>query len=279
MPHKLVDWNGERLVPDLSPPAPLAEHLSRYEFAVQLVGESQKILDVACGAGYGSFMISQAALGEVVGVDIDSEAVEWAQSAYGSESSKLQFMTMDGNDMTFSRNSFDFITSFETLEHVETPGRFLDEVVRVLKPEGTFIVSVPDRLTNSDAGISNHFHYSEMDLQEFRAQLESRFEDCSYWVQTLFPCNPNPSSDARGFISSYIPSYFKAALKALLGKLWGGRTCFDGRDFQSFKNQYGELLDFASISVIDNPTIWIRDPKERYAFLAVCRKGSCENGI
>lgn len=276
MPLKFVDWRGERLVPDLSPPKPLAEHLVRYDFASKMTPESESALDVACGAGYGTYMVSASKSCPVVGVDIDHGAIDWARAAYASDSPKLNFMTMDATAMNFPDGKFDLITSFETLEHVSDTEKFSAEIFRVLKPGGFLVISVPDRVTNVDSGIVNHYHYSEMDLCEFAAHLDHRYEEATFWVQTLFPAGGKSwASNCIALLSSCFPAQLKAAVKAVLG-LFGERSCFDGKKFCDFKARYGGLLEQTAIRRIEHIDDWSRIPGERYAFLAICQKAKTE---
>lgn len=72
-------FTGERYVPDVGG-AIRAEHLHRYWLAVDLV-RGRDVLDVACGEGYGSFLLSQAAR-SVTGADVSAEVIEHARNTY-----------------------------------------------------------------------------------------------------------------------------------------------------------------------------------------------------
>ena len=77
--HGESKFTGERFLPGMSSELEL-EHLHRYLFAVQFA-KGRHVLDIACGEGYGSFMLSQIAR-SVVGVDIDSKTIAEASSKY-----------------------------------------------------------------------------------------------------------------------------------------------------------------------------------------------------
>jgi len=72
-----LEFTGERLVPGKSPPELEAEHRARYEFAKKFV-ERMRVLDLGCGEGYGSIMLSEVAQ-SVVGVDRDIQAINHAK--------------------------------------------------------------------------------------------------------------------------------------------------------------------------------------------------------
>ena len=56
------------------------EHIHRYKFALNYV-KSKKILDIACGEGYGSNILSSEAE-KVLGIDISSESINYAKNKY-----------------------------------------------------------------------------------------------------------------------------------------------------------------------------------------------------
>jgi ubiquinone/menaquinone biosynthesis C-methylase UbiE len=151
------------------------QHIHRYKFANRFVS-GKKILDVACGAGYGSKLMDRAA--SYTGVDIEPEAVKTAIQSYGqSETRKF----LSGNacliDSYFPNESFDVVVSFETIEHFRKYDRFLDAVHRCLKPRGQLIVSTPNRnVTNpgkslSDPAVWEH-HTQEWIEEEFLSLLK-----------------------------------------------------------------------------------------------------------
>ena len=92
------------------------EHVQRYAFARELVADCD-VLDAACGEGYGSALLAQAAR-RVDGVDLSSEAVEHARNRYG-QADNLAFHCSDVTQLPFPDDHFDRIISFETLEHLE----------------------------------------------------------------------------------------------------------------------------------------------------------------
>jgi len=115
-------------------------HLSRYEFAHQFA-KDKVVLDAACGTGYGSALMSEVAKW-VDGVDISHATTEWARKVYGNKG--IAFHTACVEFTPFERDTFDLVTSFETLEHTLSPATALWEFVRVMKPDGVGIFSVPN---------------------------------------------------------------------------------------------------------------------------------------
>lgn len=146
------------------------EHQQRYDFAGLRV-KDLRVLDAACGVGYGSAILADAGAQSVTGVDVSEEAIAYARTHFGGP--RTSYVTGDVKAMPFEANSFDLAVSFETLEHVPHPAVFLAEVARVLKPGGVFVCSTPNR--DWEGRSDNPFHLSEMSLSEFEKAFKDRF--------------------------------------------------------------------------------------------------------
>lgn len=155
------------------------EHIYRYRFALPFAIK-RRVLDIACGEGYGSFALKCAGAASVLGVDLSVEACEHACRKYGVDTKCGDATAIPAED-----SSFDLITSFETIEHIAHPGQFVDECARVLTTEGTLIVSTPNRLEYRKHDSHNDFHLSEMTLGEFARLLNSRFRHIKYFGQIV----------------------------------------------------------------------------------------------
>jgi ubiquinone/menaquinone biosynthesis C-methylase UbiE len=169
-----MEFTGERLINASSSSRDLyLQHVGRYLFAKPLV-DGKTVLDVACGAGYGSQILSHLAK-RVVGADIDRQAIEHCRSRYSG--TNLSFVQMDGCHLAFSPSSFDAVVSFETLEHLENPEVFLKELNRVLKVDGQLIISTPNKELFSlyTKNKKNPFHYREFTQSKFEKKLRSDF--------------------------------------------------------------------------------------------------------
>jgi len=148
------------------------EHLHRYAICREQVA-GQRVLDVACGAGYGTNILAQVAA-EATGLDIDAAAVRKAKRKY--RRSNIKFVAGDCYDMPFEAGSFDVVVANEMIEHIDDHDRFIDEVKRVLRPGGSLLVSTPNKPVYNRYKEPNVFHVSEMDIPEFRDLLEHYFE-------------------------------------------------------------------------------------------------------
>ncbi|MEM9305263.1 MAG: methyltransferase domain-containing protein [Pseudomonadota bacterium] len=166
-----MEFTGERFHPEI-PREIWYEHYHRYAFARGLISD-RRVLDLACGEGYGSALMAGAAA-SVTGVDASAEAVAHARQRYGAET--LDFQQGDATALPFDDDCFDAIVSFETIEHLEPQAEMLDEFRRVLRPDGFLVISSPDRRTYSDErDYQNEFHVRELYRDEFVTMIEERF--------------------------------------------------------------------------------------------------------
>lgn len=179
-PDSGMGFTGERFVPGLIGEIE-TEHVSRYVFASALCA-GKRVLDIACGEGYGSAMLAQVA-SDVVGVDIDEASVAHAAASYGREG--LRFEVGSCEKIPAKKGSFDVVVSFETIEHIEDHAAFLREVRRVLRPGGVFVCSTPDRSVYRVGQEKNPFHKKEMTAAEFEELLSKRFGSTAFYGQRL----------------------------------------------------------------------------------------------
>jgi 2-polyprenyl-3-methyl-5-hydroxy-6-metoxy-1,4-benzoquinol methylase len=165
----------ERFVPgDVA--GPVAEaHLARYGTACRLVA-GKRVGDIACGAGYGSRMLAEAGAASVIGIDNCVDALREAAGRYPHR--QVRYLAADATTLPLAAGSLDLVVSFETIEHLREPARFLGEVRRVLRPGGLLLLSTPNREVTR-LGIprywrrrpSNPFHVREFTRPEIYQML------------------------------------------------------------------------------------------------------------
>jgi len=166
-----LDFTGERFTPECLREIRY-EHFHRYALAANWVA-GLKVLDAACGEGYGSSLLAARA-SEVTGIDVAVEAIAHAQSRYMAKN--LEFLRADCCAIPLAAKSFDCIVSFETLEHLENQRALMAEFRRLLKPTGFLIISSPDKAVYTDKmGNANPFHVSELYRPEFESLLAEYF--------------------------------------------------------------------------------------------------------
>lgn len=189
-------------------------HAARYQFAMQYVGGA-RVLDIACGTGYG-LPVLQTRARQVVGADVDMGAARKARAAIGNGPEAV--VVADGCILPFSDASFDAITSFETLEHLERRAQFLGELRRVLTPDGLCIISTPN--ANYTLPINgkprNPHHLYEYTPEELVAELRKHFASSVLLGQVI---------DSRFVISPFwddqqqLPHTLKVRARLLLWRI------------------------------------------------------------
>lgn len=145
-----------------------ADHVARYRFAVKH-STPGRTLDAACGCGYGSRILHDAKH-RVVGVDVDPKTIVFAGENYGGPG----YICGDILDAPWV-GVFDYVVSFETIEHIQLPEVALKLFRESL--DGKLFISTPNQNTYPfDAGnfrndqYPHHRHYTP---EEFDALLET----------------------------------------------------------------------------------------------------------
>ncbi|CAH1679081.1 Methyltransferase family protein [Hyphomicrobiales bacterium] len=172
-----------------------AEHMARYLLAQPLcVGK--RVLDIACGEGYGTSFLKESGAATVVGIDIAQEAIDAANARFAGPG--ITFLAGDAlSPATFQgRGPFDLITCFETIEHVSDPSRLLGNLRDMLAPGGAIIVSCPNDAIDESRGIQNPYHQRMYTLQEFKETTEAVLGPATQWLLgtpltglTIIPCD------------------------------------------------------------------------------------------
>jgi len=177
-----MEFTGERFVPGDINIGITLEHWHRY-FLAREYCSNKAILDIACGEGYGSAVLAGSAC-HAYGVDIDIEAIDQAKKKYVADN--LEFLHGSIETIPLNDSCVDVVVSFETIEHVgaDVQEMFLNEVLRVLKPDGLLIISTPDRYYYSDIKkADNEYHVKEFYHDQFHRFLSGSFRSVNYGYQ------------------------------------------------------------------------------------------------
>jgi len=178
----MPEFTGERVIPGQVDQDLWNEHLARYLFAARL-SRRRRVLDLACGAGYGTAELARNAT-HVTGVDIAADAVEHAAAHYSAPN--VEFLQGTCTAVALPDQSFDLITAFECIEHLDDWQLLLTEAKRLLAPGGQFVVSTPNKSYYAESrrmSGANPFHLHEFEFDEFRVALEAVFPHVSLFVQ------------------------------------------------------------------------------------------------
>lgn len=150
-------------------------HIVRYSLAAEYVRPGDKVLDCACGLGYGTAVMSALSRGaEFLGMDLDPLTAEYAQVNYGRPG--LSYAAGDVAKLEgVADKSIDLIVSMETLEHVPDWEAALAAFKRVLKPDGRIVCSVPDRWMDETGEDPNEYHLHVFDWAKLSEGLGQHF--------------------------------------------------------------------------------------------------------
>lgn len=192
------------------PPWVWREHEARYDFAARFVAQ-RVVLDCACGAAVGSRRFARAGARHVMAMDIDPANVTRIAA---ERDATLSFAVASACALPVRSGSIDVFVCLETIEHVDDDGGVVAEAARVLKPDGVFICSTPNRnLTNPGTTLEdrplNRFHRREYSSEEFLHLLRARFGSVEAWGQ-------NPS---LGLVPAVLARTVPAKLAGRLGQV------------------------------------------------------------
>lgn len=150
------------------------EHQARYQFASQFVS-GKVVVDCACGDGTGSLMFAESGAVMVHAFDVSPQAVPTTV-----HHDRLRFAVADATCLPLQDEAADVYISLETIEHVRDDRAVLREAARILRPDGAFICSTPNRIVYNPGKslVSkpwNPFHIREYSQQEFTELLSEFF--------------------------------------------------------------------------------------------------------
>lgn len=137
------------------------------------------LLDIGCGNGH-----------------LLKDSCQYVNKAVGIEKfdySKPKFdniINIDIFDNTFEDNSFDIITFLDVMEHIEDENKFLQEVKRLIKYNGTIIITVPAYqwlFSNSDIFYGHYRRYNSKTLRKVLEDNGLEIQKLSYMNFFLFP--------------------------------------------------------------------------------------------
>jgi len=171
-----LELTGERTLPDV--PAEnywYRRHLAVYEWiAARVAGGT--VLDMACGEGYGSEVLSRRAA-RVVGVDGNPEAHEHAKLRYTGPNVTFEWGAVESYG---EADTYDAVVFLQTIEHVIDPPAVLSHFKRTLKPGGTAYISTPNVLKLAPSGKAksdNPWHLREYRSGEFAELCRGVFDN------------------------------------------------------------------------------------------------------
>ena len=199
-------------------------HVSRYLWAARFA-RNARVLDLACGVGYGAALLAEAGAVSVTGVDVADEAVAAARTRYTHRT--LCFMQCDYRDF-LPDSPFDLLVTLETIEHVPNPWQLLSNMRAWATPKAQLVASVPTTLSTD----INPYHLHDFTPSSFERLLfhtgwvvEERFVQ----KQAYDPFRIRGSARGEGLRHGQIRYYAENPVKAMRRVLCTMRYGFENR--------------------------------------------------
>ncbi len=230
-------------------------HEKTYRFVSPFV-MNKTVLDLGCGEGYGCDILSKHA-SKVVGVDVSSQSVERANTNYSSPILSFQCIAyLEDSKLPFADNSFDSVVCFHVIEHVTTDHLLVQEIRRVLKPDGIAFLSTPNasfrllRFQNP----WNRFHVKEYTQKSLQELLRKEFSHQKFmgitlrepWLQFEKKRSVRNRTMLWPITNKLIPMSLRTRLLSLVWKL-----------FHSLKTK--SRMNLANVPVLDDVLIAFTD--------------------
>ncbi len=112
---------------------------AKAEVVKEISWKGKVVLDAGCGTGELPYLIAKKGAKRVIGVDYSEEAIAVARKTY-----KLPNLEFICDDIARIKGKFDVITTLGTIEHTDDPLHVLKQLKKMLKPQGSLIVTCPN---------------------------------------------------------------------------------------------------------------------------------------
>jgi predicted SAM-dependent methyltransferase/2-polyprenyl-3-methyl-5-hydroxy-6-metoxy-1,4-benzoquinol methylase len=159
------------------------DHRKRYEFATGFITKENAIVtDGACGVAYGSYILAQNPnVKELQAIDISQEAIDHGKKYFPND--KISYFLSNLEDAPIPTQSPDYFISFETIEHLPSPEKYIEKIAQNIKKDGVFIGSTPNEtIMPYTKYFSYHTrHFTVDDLKEILTKYG--FNDVQFYQQ------------------------------------------------------------------------------------------------
>jgi len=171
---------GERLTGEKLKDIKL-NHINRYKFAIERLTNPKRIIDSACGIGYGTYLLAKAFPEcEVIGIDKYSDGIAVAKIKWKTRNNKFEVVELPEYDF-----DCDAIVSMETIEHVKDDELLMENYSKAPR----LICSVPNQGVNPHDPIRDAYHFRHYTKDELEDLLNRYGFIVDKWA-TQFNKNP-----------------------------------------------------------------------------------------
>lgn len=176
------------------------DHVARYEWVAARLPKGSRVLDLACGVGYGARILADA--GHLVtAVDASREAIDYGKAHYAHE--RINFVNELAEDVSVDDvGTFDALVSFETIEHLSEPGWVLSHWRHYAKQ---LFASVPNETVFPHMGRVK-FHHRHYTKSQFNMLLSANGWQAIEWHGQAGPVSEvEPDIEGRTLIAVAMP--------------------------------------------------------------------------
>ena len=170
------------------------DHKVRYNYVINYIKNNHLFkhntfgLDIFCGTGYGTYMIASELSCNMLGIDGSDEAISFANCNYGQNGTYYSFKMFPFN---LPCNTFDFITCYESLEHLENGAFLMEQLNASLKSNGFLFLSTPNENCFPFRKNFNKFHFKHYTMEEVVTLINEvgEYKLITWFGQNLYELN------------------------------------------------------------------------------------------
>jgi len=156
-----------------------ADHRYRYDWVDAKLPRNGFGLDIFCGNGYGAWKLSQTR--SIWGIDGSSDAIHMADQDYRTP---RNFFSQALYPFDLPKETFDFVVSLESIEHIQNGSDFFSTLIKSLRPGGFLFFSTPcnEKLPYAQFSDAFHFHHKHYSFEETKQLAQSGGLELITWA-------------------------------------------------------------------------------------------------
>jgi ubiquinone/menaquinone biosynthesis C-methylase UbiE len=210
--------------------------ISRYNSVLRhLPKNATSALDIGCGDGRLTCLIANRFPNtRVIGIDSEKAGIDQALRAAAARSVRnVLFSVNEKDNLPFENKSFDLVVLTDVIEHLKDPRKMIYEMARVLRHEGTAIITTPNRQIGEKWDTRHEFEFSGPELKKAVTEYFGTVELFGSW----------PMEHVRAWKSKGVRR-LALDIQARLG-----RNCFDS-EVRNPTSEWGQLTVVCSAPIV-----------------------------
>ena len=142
------------------------DQLWRYCESLDYISNNDRVLDLGCGCGYGSLILSHKAK-EVIGIDNRKEIIDYANTYYKRKN--IMFVCKDGLEIY---GKYDVVVAFEVIEHFKDT----EKIFKKLKEIAPKIILTVPHISVPNKNKFHYRHFSVKDIEKYMKDINFKIE-------------------------------------------------------------------------------------------------------